>query len=208
MTDAPASLRERKRLDTWAALHDAAAELALVADNLGDVTIEAIAERADVSPRTFFNYFGTKEDAVLGFSEPAVPDETHAAFLASADDLLSRVARLFFDVAIASVQGAGSRERRFQLFRRLPELTRRQFAHMAHIEQLVGEIVTEHLAESSGDEDSDESIAETAQMLVLVGGVATRHAVRNLTTKPDPEFDRIALERSISLLRTATGKDV
>lgn len=63
-------LRERKKRQTRQALHRAALEM--VADRgMAQVTTEAIAERAGVSARTFFNYFPTKESAVLGMG----PDE-------------------------------------------------------------------------------------------------------------------------------------
>lgn len=52
-------LRQRKRAQTADAIHVAAAELALER-GLDSATIEAITERADVSTRTFFNYFPTK----------------------------------------------------------------------------------------------------------------------------------------------------
>ncbi|MEP7022005.1 MAG: TetR/AcrR family transcriptional regulator [Pseudonocardiales bacterium] len=57
--------RDRKKSDTRDALRIAALRLALE-HGYDNVTIEAITEAADVSVRTFFNYFDSKEDAVLG----------------------------------------------------------------------------------------------------------------------------------------------
>ena len=56
-------LRERKKVDTRRALSDAALELALER-GLENVTRDEIAARADVSLRTFNNYFGNKYEAV------------------------------------------------------------------------------------------------------------------------------------------------
>lgn len=56
--------RERKKLATRHALHQAATEL-VEERGLANVTVEAITERADVAVRTFFNYFPSKEEAVL-----------------------------------------------------------------------------------------------------------------------------------------------
>lgn len=60
----PTGLRERKKARTRTALASAAMRLAL---ELGveNVTVEAIAEAADVSPRTFRNYFSGKEEAIV-----------------------------------------------------------------------------------------------------------------------------------------------
>ena len=62
------TLRERNRRKAWLAIHAAASELALK-HGLADTTVEMIADHAGVSRRTFFNYFASKEDAVLGIQE-------------------------------------------------------------------------------------------------------------------------------------------
>ncbi|RZU49187.1 TetR family transcriptional regulator [Krasilnikovia cinnamomea] len=61
----PAGLRERKKAATRAALSHAAWSLMITA-GLSSVTPEAIAAAADVSPRTFRNYFASREEAILG----------------------------------------------------------------------------------------------------------------------------------------------
>jgi AcrR family transcriptional regulator len=54
-------LRQRKRLETRLALRRAAVGLALDAGGVDNLSIDAITDRANVSRRTFFNYFPTKE---------------------------------------------------------------------------------------------------------------------------------------------------
>ena len=58
-------VRERKKRQTRQALNRAAISL-VQEQGLGGVTAEDIARAAGVSPRTFFNYFPTKEAALAG----------------------------------------------------------------------------------------------------------------------------------------------
>src|SRR5262249_24286147 len=59
-------LRQRKRRETRAALSRAAMRLCMQRGGWENVTVDDIAAAANVSPRTFRNYFSTKAEAVAG----------------------------------------------------------------------------------------------------------------------------------------------
>jgi AcrR family transcriptional regulator len=63
-TTAEPGLRERKKAATRQSLYDAAVRLA-TEHGLDRITVEAIADEAGVSRRTFSNYFGSKEEALM-----------------------------------------------------------------------------------------------------------------------------------------------
>jgi AcrR family transcriptional regulator len=73
-------LRERKRAATRAAI--TAAARALTAERgLNGYTVEEVCERAGISRRTFFNYFPTKEDAIIGHADDDIPTDVIAEFI-------------------------------------------------------------------------------------------------------------------------------
>lgn len=74
---APAGLRERKKQATRAALAEAAVRLA-AEHGAENVTVETISNAAGVSPRTFFNYFDSHDDAFV-MADPDVGERIRCA---------------------------------------------------------------------------------------------------------------------------------
>ena len=74
------TLREQKKLASWHNIHDAA--LRLFSDRGYEATtIELIAEAANVSRATFFNYFASKE-AVVFDQDPGARENWQASMAA------------------------------------------------------------------------------------------------------------------------------
>lgn len=68
MTDAPAGLRERKKLRTRLEISDVATRL-FAKHGFEAVTLAQIADAADVSIKTIFNHFGSKEELYFDRAE-------------------------------------------------------------------------------------------------------------------------------------------
>lgn len=87
---ATGGLRERKNAQTREAIERAALELSLE-KGFEHTTVDEIAERADVSPRTVFGRYPTKEAIVFGDTDEAV-NEFETALDTADGDTLDRVA--------------------------------------------------------------------------------------------------------------------
>ncbi len=79
----PLGLRARKREATRSAI-TAAARILTAHNGLSGFTIEQLCEDVGVSRRTFFNYFPSKEDAIIGHLLDEFPADAIATFLAGA----------------------------------------------------------------------------------------------------------------------------
>lgn len=134
-------LRERKKEATRRALHEAAMRLA-VEHGLDEVTVEAIADAAGVSRRTFSNYFGGKEEALLYGGEQRMrsllemfeerpPDESSWTALRAAFDSVQE------QFGTTDPQWAAQ----VRLARNHPSVLARQLAYYAELERSLAELI-------------------------------------------------------------------
>src|SRR5699024_9519591 len=146
--------REQKKLETRQALKDSALDLALD-QGVETLTVEAISEAAGVSPRTFFNYFARKEDALVAEAAEAATDLHRMLLERPADEpplhaLRAVIAQSdFFDVARARRERILARQR---LVQEHPPLMSRQLAQYASMERTFAAALTERLG---ADPDND-----------------------------------------------------
>lgn len=165
-------LRERKKQATRRALHDAALQLALER-GLENLTVEEISATADVSARTFFNYFPGKEEAILGDDIFPADAGQAAAIMSDAADVLAGL----YDVAMALFAGLTPRREqvlmRWQLVERYPALLSRMFARFEEFEKVLASAVAARVGAAPDD--------AYAQLMAAVGNAAMRVAVRRWT---------------------------
>ncbi|MGH3679508.1 MAG: TetR/AcrR family transcriptional regulator [Natronosporangium sp.] len=93
-----APLRERRRSETRREIHRAAVDLALER-GLAQVTVDDIADAAGVSPRTFFNYFRTKPEALVLGPPPLQEASVERFVRAGGDRLLDDLRDLLVEYA-------------------------------------------------------------------------------------------------------------
>ena len=105
-TSAPTNRRERKMQETAQRL--TAVTRRLTAERgLGGFTVDEVCEEVDVSRRTFFNYFPSKEDAVLGANPEDELQRLREQFLARGSRGWSAVLGDLVDLVISSFEVEG-----------------------------------------------------------------------------------------------------
>lgn len=131
-------LRERKRLETFYAIQAAARRL-VGERGLERVTVEEIAAAANVSTRTFFNYFHSKHGAVV--DPPPRYREMMAATLAAQPASEPPLRAFRGAVLQAFLPFAEDQQQLSELMRNNPELDSRYRAGLATYEEVIIEWV-------------------------------------------------------------------
>jgi AcrR family transcriptional regulator len=140
------SLRERKKLATRRELRRIALEL-VARHGFANVTIEDIAAAAEVSPRTFFNYYPTKEAALFGMDpgrvtalrDAIVTTAPGAPALAAMREVMVGVARGMAEDLLALGGEPAEWLLRLKAARADPHVRAAQAAQMAQLERALAE---------------------------------------------------------------------
>jgi AcrR family transcriptional regulator len=204
MTSETLGLRDRKRIETRERLEKCAVTL-VMRDGIENATIDAISDLADVSPRTFFNYFDSKEDAILGLRDVEITDEAIAAHIASHPDAdaIESIVRLIVTRLGTSITEREVRATRLELVLRHPQLMGRQFAQMTRMAERLSSAVAAIL---DRDPRFDGADSPTAELVLAICGAAVRVAVMELAAShSEPDTEQLQ-QRAIELVREVVQK--
>ncbi|KPC82373.1 MULTISPECIES: TetR family transcriptional regulator [unclassified Streptomyces] len=177
-------LRERKKQATRRAIAEAAVRLA-AEHGVENVTVEAISEAAGVSPRTFFNYFPSHDDAFVLVDDEVGERIRESVRLAPADRPPLDVVR---DALVAELDGFEARKELWVLqckvLQRSPHLIHRGLkAHVAE-ERALAVAITDWLGSTRPGTDAPPGASVFPRLLAAVAQTALRVAVEHWCDRP------------------------
>ncbi len=192
-------LRERKKRRTREAIVSAA--LRLFADRgFRETTVEDVAAAADVSPRTFFRYFATKEDAALADHECRLAAVRVALATGAADEPATAPVRravlaMVEEVAAEPAEGLA----RARIVSTEPSVLARSLELQAAYEEAIAREVAVRLGV---DADLD------ARPRVVAGAAlaALRAAMRQWVASGGASDPRTTVEEGLGLLEEGLGR--
>jgi AcrR family transcriptional regulator len=144
-------VRETKKRETRRAISAAALRLASE-HGLHGFTLEQVAVEAGVSPRTFFNYFSSKEAAITGLDDDELASVCIALEQRPADE---GPVRALASVVIADDESlpaeAASHALRNELLQRFPELLPHHLAAQRGVERALSDALARRMGSSPFD---------------------------------------------------------
>lgn len=151
VVDADLGLRERKRIATKRAIQLAVLKLARE-HGLEQVTVDDVSREANVSPRTFFNYFPSKESAVIGESPMNFTEAQTATFVAagSGRDVLDDLRVLMRSLAVLDGGDRELHQLRREVLRDYPQLFALKVATMRSFEETFVDVIERRLDADAG----------------------------------------------------------
>ena len=198
-------LRARKRAATTATIERVALDLAMQ-QGYDNVTVDMICAGAQVSPRTFFNYFGSKEGAVLGPAAPEPSDEERSAFIrSSSSDVIGDLTRMLTRVMIDNGHQREVFAARRAVVTATPALLRKQVDRVSDQEAKLTQLVLERFAHQGRTTQQTPDLEDEARMVVTFMGTLLRFSARHWFDGPESVDVLSLLEKSLALARRVAG---
>lgn len=199
-------LRERKRRATRRSIEFAVLELTRD-HGFDQVTVDDISRVADISPRTFFNYFPSKDAALIGDS-PFMLDDAAASRFAEADpksDVLTDLFALVRELSRGVTVDLPLHRLRLEVMREHPELFAIKVVSMRSLEAVLTEVIQRRLAADAAATGEAEPTAgawhSRALLIALVSLSTMRHAWVSWAESGDPESLPVKLDESFQELQ-------
>ncbi|MEV7803372.1 TetR/AcrR family transcriptional regulator [Microbispora sp. NPDC088329] len=192
-----AGLRERKKAETRQAIHKATLRLA-VERGLDHVTVDDIVEAANISRRTFSNYFASKEDALLYGEEERVRSLVRAVRERPAGESGRQALR---GAVRDTLEDMGELDRewavRTSLTKRHPSLLARQLANHARLERELVQAISERDGErdGAGDPAADLKSRIMAAAFLVALRIATHVWIEEQEARPLSQIIEQALDQ-------------
>jgi len=174
-------LRERKKSETRRVIASVALELALQ-HGPDEITVDDIAAMANVSPRTVFNYFGSKDEAILGI-DPDKRAEISAQLLArpAAETPLEAIAAVLTELLTSGGDSGQKWRDRSRLVAQYPHLLAAQTASQSAME---AELAATVAARTGLPDDHPYChLVVAASLLVSRSALAQSSSFSNATTR-------------------------
>ena len=170
------TLRQRRTAATALNIETQAVALALE-HGLEHVTVEMICEASEVSARTFFNYFGTKDNAILGKFAPEVDEQKAREFIASNNpDILSEVLGVV-NLPDEFIHNPGLELQRMKLLNQNPGLMSKQMERFSHVPVQIEDILFLRLRRDAGPEETEEQTRAFARLTSELIALTFRHMI-------------------------------
>ncbi|MEO6944893.1 MAG: TetR/AcrR family transcriptional regulator [Lacisediminihabitans sp.] len=185
---------------------EAAAFELILEHGYDDVTVGMICDASMVSPRTFFNYFGSKEVVVLG-AAPATPSAVDIEKFVTADnanivaDFVVLITAEFLDQRPNPELFAARR----LLIQRTPALFERQLARMTQTEKQLVQIVTQRFRLHGRDTGTNPDLDDEARMVVALGMGVMRFVMHKRIIEKFPGSSRELMNGAVALIEQITS---
>ncbi|KQQ93326.1 hypothetical protein ASF62_16670 [Leifsonia sp. Leaf325] len=194
-----AGTRRRSRADTARAIEGAAIELVL-AHGYADVTVDMICDAASVSQRTFFNYFKTKDAALLGNALPEIDVERARVFADSTGPLLVEAIGLIRVDTEFVFDDEKLFADRIRAISSHPELLARQMERLAGIETELRQLIGARLERQHPQLDAADRALQIDFITNIVAGAMRflGQAIARSIESGESPLDQVQLGRLIA----------